>query len=58
MQGEPRFDPWLRNLIPHATTKDPVCHNEDPTQPIKYINKKENSPRVNATGVYFPGVWE
>ena len=24
----PRFDPWLRNWIPHTTTKDPICSNE------------------------------
>ena len=24
----PRFDPWLR--IPHATAKEPACHNKDP----------------------------
>ena len=31
----PRFNPWSGNLIPHATTKDLLCHNEDPRQPNK-----------------------
>ena len=24
-----RFGPWSGNLIPHATAKDPTCHNDD-----------------------------
>ena len=26
---EPGFDPWSRTQIPHASTKDPACSNED-----------------------------
>ena len=26
----PRFNPLSENLIPHAATKDPACHNKDP----------------------------
>ena len=31
----PRFNPWSGNQIPHAPTKDPLCHNEDPVQSNK-----------------------
>ena len=44
----PGFEPWLGNYFPHATiksskatTKDPVCHHQDPTQINKYF---KNTP--------------
>ena len=28
--GGPGFNPWSGNYIPHATTREPRCHREDP----------------------------
>ena len=34
----PGLDPCSGNWIPQITPKDPTCHNEDLTQPDKYIS--------------------
>ena len=35
-----RFDPWPGNCIPHASAKNPACHNLDLMQPNKWIEIK------------------